>query len=724
MMHKLKSVALLTGLIAGTSGALRAQEIISVNFWRNGGGNHSWAPVLTLQPDQAAGFGDWNTTGWQNYNLPWAPTSSQAPVTITGTEGSTATLTLNDTRNGGPYIWQPPRTTLLGDGNGNMMDGHANSTEDPGDGSNIFDIEVTNIPFEAFDLVFYIGANQGQFGDGTGKITINGGAEENFKLPTGAFNGTFTEITDPDTPGNYLVYKGLTGTSFTARVWGNGFNHIGPHGMQIVESDEARQPLEIADIAFNEDLDQITLTWKSNPGEVYGLYWSEDLLDFVPGISPAVPANPDGIRTTFGPFPNPRPGAENLFFAVGPPDLEDPTLDRVWGNGSTIHLDFSEAMHAATGTDTANFVVEQSGGGDSVAVIAAAMGAKPDTIVLTTATPLGLDTDYTVTVVNLTDLATRPLAGPNSAGFRTWDDDPDGIKVIVLAGQSNMQGHGRNETGFGGAAGAIGSLRYQVANDPDNYGHLVDGLGDWIPRNDVKVFWRNSDLSAARTVKKDDLLPSFGVDAARFGPEYGFGWVMGEHFDDPVLLVKTCWGGKSLYADFRPPGAVAKRGGEVGPYYVGMFDYVHDVLDNLDAEFPEWAGQGYEIVGFGWHQGWNDGGSGFTASNYEANLVDLIHDIRAEFGKPNLPVSIANTGIGGASASGNRLTILEGQLAVADPALYPEFEGNVSSADTRPFWRESAVSPVDQGFHWNQNGETYFLIGDAIGRGMEDLLSP
>ena len=240
----------------------------------------------------------------------------------------------------------------------------------------------------------------------------------------------------------------------------------------------------------------------------------------------------------------------------------------------------------------------------------------------------------------------------------------------------------------------------------------------------MKVFWRNSDLGANRTVKKGDLLPNFGVDPARFGPEYGFGWVMGELFDDPVLLVKASWGGKSLYADFRSPAAVANRGGEVGPYYVGMFEFVHDVLDNLDTEFPEWAGQGYEIVGFGWHQGWNDGGSEFTASTYEANLVDFIHDIRAEFGKPNLPVSIANTGIGGASASGDRLTLLEGQLAVADPALHPEFEGNVFSADTRPFWRESSVSPADQGFHWNQNGETYFLIGDALGRGMEALLRP
>ena len=103
---KSKPIALLAVLLAGTSAITHAQEIISVNFWRTGGGQHDWASVLTLQPDQAAGFGDWNTTGWQNYILPWAPTQPQARFTLNGTEGSTATFTLKDCRNGGPYIWQ------------------------------------------------------------------------------------------------------------------------------------------------------------------------------------------------------------------------------------------------------------------------------------------------------------------------------------------------------------------------------------------------------------------------------------------------------------------------------------------------------------------------------------------------------------------------------------------------------------------------------------------
>lgn len=705
-------------LAAVTAGAA---DTFSVNFWRSGGGAHDWASFLTLAPDQSAGSGDWQSAGWQNYELPWAPASPQRPKTITSNQGANATLVLNDTRNGGPYRWQPPRTTLLGDANGTMMDGHANSTEDPGDSSNIFDMEVSDVPFAAYDVVIYMGANSGQFGDGSGRIVFNGGAEQRFTLKPGAFDGTFTEISDAATAGNYFVFSGVTGSTFTTQVWGNGFNHIGPCGIQIIETDQAREPLEITDVVYDEDTGEVTLTWKSNPGEQYGIHWGEDLHAFVPGIAPSISAHPTETRTTYGPFPSPGAGSAELFFRIGAPDLEDPTLDRVWGVGTTVTLSFSEPMHPAAATNPANFSVGQ----DDARWLITSAALSPDgkTVTLTTAPDLALDADYTVQTYNLQDLAGRPLDSPTTTSFQTWDDNPRGVKVFILAGQSNMQGHGRNETGLGGVSGAIGSLRYQVDNDPDNYGQLVGAGGNWISRSDVQVWWRDSDLAATRSVKKGRLSPNFGVDNGKFGPELGFGWILGDLYDQPVLLIKACWGGKSLYADFRPPSAAASRGGKVGTYYTGMFDYVHDALDNIDTEFPEWAGMGYEIAGFGWHQGWNDGGDDFPASQYEENLADLITDVRAEFGKPGLPVSVANTGIGGWDARGTRVTIMEAQLAVGDPAQHPGFAGTVSSAETRDFWRESGFSPVNQSYHWNQNGETYFLIGDALGKAMKDLLS-
>ena len=315
--------------------------------------------------------------------------------------------------------------------------------------------------------------------------------------------------------------------------------------------------------------------------------------------------------------------------------------------------------------------------------------------------------------------AVSPMAAPLE-----WDNDPNGVQVFILAGQSNMVGHGKVEEGHGDVKGAIGGLRYQVENDPKNYGHLVDKDGKWIVRDDVKVWWRDSDITAPRAVIKGDL--KIGYSQSRnpgwIGPEYGFGWVMAEHFKDkPVLIVKIAWGGKSLHKDFRPPSAAAARGGEVGPYYKAIIEYTRDVLDNMGTEFPDLKGKGYRIAGFGWHQGWNDRVDSAASAEYEKNLADFIRDLRKDFGQPKLPFSITTTSM----APPPEVTAVElAQLAVADPEKYPEFKGNVMTTDARPFWRDASVSPSNFGYHWNHNGESQFLNGTAMGKKMAGMVAP
>jgi len=69
------------------------------------------------------------------------------------------------------------------------------------------------------------------------------------------------------------------------------------------------------------------------------------------------------------------------------------------------------------------------------------------------------------------------------------------------------------------------------------------------------------------------------------------------------------------------------------------------------------------------------------------------------------------------------LRIAEAQLAVGNPAKHPQFKGNVKAVETRDFWRPAEESPVDQGYHYNQNGGTIFLVGQAFSRGMVELLT-
>ena len=144
--------------------------------------------------------------------------------------------------------------------------------------------------------------------------------------------------------------------------------------------------------------------------------------------------------------------------------------------------------------------------------------------------------------------------------------------------------------------------------------------------------------SVSRTLR-GPLTFGFSVygDSHHFGPELQFGHILGDHFENQVLLIKTAWGGKSLYQDFRPPSS----GGEVGRYYKLMIAQVREALANLKKDFPGYDGAGHELAGFVWYQGWNDGVSPKDGVvQYETNLVNLIRDVRKEFNTPKLPVVI------------------------------------------------------------------------------------
>jgi len=281
------------------------------------------------------------------------------------------------------------------------------------------------------------------------------------------------------------------------------------------------------------------------------------------------------------------------------------------------------------------------------------------------------------------------------------------VKVFILAGQSNMEGHGfikadpkRND--------GKGSLEY-VSKDPataDRFKHLLDKKGNWVVRDDVWIHYLD---------RKGKLTAGYGVREDRIGPELGFGHVVGEAFEEPVLLIKLAWGGKSLAVDFRPPSS----GGSVGPYYREVIQRTRAVLNDLKKEFPELGERGYELAGFGWHQGWNDRINQTYTDEYEKNMANFIRDVRKDLGVKDLPFVIAETGMTGPEEKHPRaLALMKAQAAVAE---HPEFQGNVAFVGTRSFWREKEASPTNQGYHWNSNAETYYLIGEAMGKAMKKL---
>ena len=296
------------------------------------------------------------------------------------------------------------------------------------------------------------------------------------------------------------------------------------------------------------------------------------------------------------------------------------------------------------------------------------------------------------------------------------------LKIFILSGQSNM-------IGFGQVKGNLGTMDAYVKANPKDYGHLVDGKGEPVVRNDLWVV----DISYPDKPRQGWLTTGFGADAGHIGPEYGFGFRVGDYYEDPVLIIKSAWGGRSLSLNFLPPSAgnypKPQKDGEAGFQYAEILRHLAEITGNLKKYFPDYSGNGWEIMGFGWHQGWNDRIDQKAVDAYEGNLVHLIEDLRKDLNRPKLPFVIANTGMGGWTIPENAPykkkveKLMNVQLAVADPAKYPSFKGNVAGVETRGFQRSVEESPSKQEFHWNRNWETLYLIGNSMGESMVGLLS-
>ena len=288
-----------------------------------------------------------------------------------------------------------------------------------------------------------------------------------------------------------------------------------------------------------------------------------------------------------------------------------------------------------------------------------------------------------------------------------------------------------------------GDLTSLIEND-GMFKWMRDKDGEWSVRNDVILCESYLDKNKFKGGRNTPL--SAKANGKFFGPELGFGYVMGTFHEEPVLLIKSDIGNRSLGWDCLPPGSkpyefegamVPGYGGTpdspdgknrnpkawyAGKQYDEYTKAIHGVLNNFKTLFPQFKDQGYEVAGFVWWQGHKDGGSEAHISNYEKNLANLIKAWRKEFNAPLAKWVIATVAFSGDKMSENYKRIASAQLAVSgETGRHPEFKENVKTIDARPYWRNIGESPTGTGYHYNHNAETYMLTGDALGRAMVGL---
>jgi Carbohydrate esterase, sialic acid-specific acetylesterase len=305
------------------------------------------------------------------------------------------------------------------------------------------------------------------------------------------------------------------------------------------------------------------------------------------------------------------------------------------------------------------------------------------------------------------------------------------LKVFILAGQSNMQGHANVSTFDDLASDSKTAPLLKDMRDKDGKPTVCDKV--WI--TSVGCLGNAYDDLSEQTGK---LTAGFGAGGkVNIGPEFTFGLTLQKHLNEPVLIIKTSWGGRSLHTDFRSPSAGpyvlaketqriwdenpkgahgvpkvedrpkfwAEKAGATGVYYREMIAHTKNVLKDIKRVVPDYdEKQGYELAGFVWFQGFNDiidQGVYPTWSNadgydlYADLLCHFIRDVRKDLSAPKMPFVIGVMGLDGLKIQ-NNLQQVHFREAQRKPTTLDEFKGNVVAVETAPFWDDDLQSFVDR----------------------------
>jgi hypothetical protein len=225
----------------------------------------------------------------------------------------------------------------------------------------------------------------------------------------------------------------------------------------------------------------------------------------------------------------------------------------------------------------------------------------------------------------------------------------------------------------------------------------------------------------------------FGSDAHTFGPEVELGWVLGEVYSSqhPIVICKTGWTGKTLAQDFRSPSSSNVEGlagaRSTGYHWYRILSNVRRTMDHIgDILGPQYQHYTPQVEAFIWWHGYTDIFAGTSKDDYQLLLINLLRDIRQEFGHPPMnyiPLLIAE--LGGTGDVHNRPSSKEIQFRRMQHAVTELMEFNFSSrfVKTSHFVPPQSPPHLDTNVHYYGRGDIMVDIGGALARQYLDLVN-
>ena len=203
------------------------------------------------------------------------------------------------------------------------------------------------------------------------------------------------------------------------------------------------------------------------------------------------------------------------------------------------------------------------------------------------------------------------------------------VKLFILAGDANVEGFA-----------SVPHLHQLASTDPTGVYASIWNNSHWSIRGDVFVSYdhyrKDEWLHGPLTVGK------FGNNVNRFGPEVPIGNILGDINEEPVVIIKAGWRGRSLAVDFASPSF---NNTSPGFQWHRMMTLIDRTANNLHEILgPAYKYTRPEIGGLIWWHGYSDYANFKYAAKYADNLAAFVRDLRSQLKQPFLPVVIAELG--------------------------------------------------------------------------------